>query len=166
MNYFGSIGSVAFFIGVIASTFATVDSCIAALTTSISYDFLAFEKQDPAMKRKIKDRVLLAVNAVIFIIVLAFWKSQGAIIGTIFKIAGYTYGPLLGLYLFGLFTSLQVKERLVPAACVAAALGTVAIDWIFKSVYDFDTGFVNILVNALLTVIFLFLIKMNTDDKF
>jgi Na+/proline symporter len=166
MNYFGSIGSVAFFIGVIASTFATVDSCIAALTTSISYDFLAFERQDPARKRKIKDRVLLAVNAAIFIIVLAFWKSQGAIIGTIFKIAGYTYGPLLGLYLFGLFTSLQVKERLVPAACVAAALVTVAIDWIFKSVYDFDTGFVNILVNALLTVIFLFLIKKNTDGKF
>jgi Na+/proline symporter len=133
LHYFGRIGAIAFFIGVVASTFATVDSCIAALTTAVSFDFLDFENQSPRRKNKIKHVVLLSVNIVIFLIVVAFWNSQGAIISTIFKIAGYTYGPLLGLYLFGLFASLEIREKLVPAACLAAVPGTLAIDHVSKN---------------------------------
>ena len=143
----------------VASTFATVDSCIAALTTALSYDFLKFEHADADRKKKIKNRVLLAVNIVMFLIVMAFWNSQGAIISTIFKIAGYTYGPLLGLYLFGLFSSIQIRERWVPVACVAAAAGTILIDYITRTFYAFDTGFMNILINALLTILFLLMIR-------
>ncbi|MBI5915512.1 MAG: sodium:solute symporter, partial [Bacteroidetes bacterium] len=114
MNHFGYIGTIAFLIGVVASTFASIDSCIAALTTSISYDFFGFEKQSSSEKKKIKNRVLLGVNVLMFLIVMAFWNSQGAIINSIFKIAGYTYGPLLGLYLTGLFTTIDLKEKWVP----------------------------------------------------
>jgi len=79
-NYFGQIGAIAFFIGVVASTFASMDSCIAALTTAFSYDFMDIESQPPALRRKIKNRVLLGVNIIMFMIVMAFWNSQGAII--------------------------------------------------------------------------------------
>lgn len=162
LNYFGKIGAIAFFIGVIASTFASVDSCIAALTTSFSYDFLNFEKQPHKARKKIKNIVLLGVNLTMFLIVILFWNSQGAIINTIFKIAGYTYGPLLGLFLTGLFTNINLKEKWVPLVAVAAALCTYLLNVYFTNTHQFDFGFMNILVNATLTILFLFIIKKKT----
>ncbi|HAL81938.1 MAG TPA: sodium:solute symporter [Mucilaginibacter sp.] len=159
LHYLGKIGAVAFFIGVIASTFASIDACIAALTTAFSYDFMDIESKPHELKKKIKNRVLLGVNVVMFFIVMAFWSSQGAIINTIFKIAGYTYGPILGLYLTGLFSKIRLNEKFVPLACVGAALLTWLLNTVFINVYKFDFGFMNILVNALLTVLFLVLIK-------
>lgn len=159
LHYFGQIGAIAFFIGVIASTFASIDACITALTTAFSYDFMRFEQQPHAVKMKIKKYTLLGVNAVIFLIVMLFWNSHGAIINTIFKIAGYTYGPILGLYLTGLFSGLQVKEKWVPAACVGAALTTWLLNNYFINAFNFDTGFMNILVNAVLTIVFLMIIQ-------
>jgi len=159
LNYFGKIGAVAFLIGVIASTFASIDSCIAALTTAFSYDFMDIENQPQESKKRIKNAVLLGVNVVMFIIVMSFWNSHGAIINTIFKIAGYTYGPLLGLYLTGLFSKIKFKEKWVPVACVSAAIVTWLLNVFFISVFHFDFGFMNIFVNALLTILFLFFIK-------
>ncbi|WP_295672208.1 sodium:solute symporter [uncultured Mucilaginibacter sp.] len=159
LHYFGQVGAIAFFIGVIASTFASIDACIAALTTAFSYDFMDIENQPVEQRKKIKNRVLLGVNVVMFLIVMAFWSSQGAIINTIFKIAGYTYGPILGLYLTGLFSKIQLNEKFVPLACVGAALVTWGLNVFFISEFQFDFGFMNILVNAVLTILFLVLIK-------
>jgi Na+/proline symporter len=159
LHNFGKIGAIAFLIGVVASTFASIDSCIAALTTAFCYDFMNIENQPHEIKKKIKNGVLLGVNVVMFFIVMSFWNSRGAIINTIFKIAGYTYGPLLGLYLTGLFSRIKMKEKLVPAACVSAALLTWLLNQYLIRVFNFDFGFMNIFVNALLTVLFLIIIK-------
>ena len=161
LHYFGKLGAIAFFVGVIASTFATIDSCITALTTAISYDFLDIEKTHADKRNQIKNRVLLGVNLILFIIVLAFWNSQGAIINTIFTIAGYTYGPILGLYLTGLFTSINLKEKWVPVICVLSAVSTWVLNLLSMDFLQFDFGFMNILVNAVLTIVFLFCIKRN-----
>ncbi len=106
---------------------------------------------------------MLGVNIVMFIIVMAFWSSQGAIINTIFKIAGYTYGPILGLYLTGLFSKIKFKEKWVPLACISAAGFTWMLNEYFIRVFQFDFGFMNIGVNALLTILFFFLIKRKTE---
>jgi Na+/proline symporter len=159
LNYFGKIGAVAFLIGVIASTFASIDSCIAALTTAFSYDFMNIENQLHEERIKIKNRVLIGVNIVMFLIVMSFWNSQGAIINTIFKIAGYTYGPILGLYMTGLFSGIKLKEQLVPFACVSAALITWLLNIFFIRLFSFDFGFMNIFVNALLTILSLVIIR-------
>lgn len=159
LNYFGKIGAVAFLIGVIASTFASIDSCIAALTTAFSYDFMNIGNKPPEDIRKIKSRVLIGVNIVMFFIVMAFWNSKGAIINTIFKTAGYTYGPILGLYMTGLFTKIKFRERWVPVACVSSALATWLLNGYFIRTFNFDFGFMNIFVNALLTVTFLLIIR-------
>ncbi len=159
LNYLGQIGAIAFLIGVIASTFASIDSCIAALTTAFSYDFLNIENRPAETIKRIKNRVLLGVNIVMFLIVMAFWSSQGAIINTIFKIAGYTYGPILGLYLTGLFSKIKFKEKWVPVACVAAAFVTYLLNEYFINEFKFDFGFMNIFVNAILTILFLIIIK-------
>jgi len=159
LNYLGQIGAIAFLIGVIASTFASIDSCIAALTTAFSYDFLDIENRPAETIKRIKNRVLLGVNIVMFLIVMAFWSSKGAIINTIFKIAGYTYGPILGLYLTGLFSTIKYKEKWVPVACVASAFVTYLLNEYFISEFKFDFGFMNIFVNAILTILFLIIIK-------
>ena len=67
LNYFGKIGAIAFLIGVIASTFASIDSCIAALTTAFSYDFMDIENQPHEIRKKLKNRVLFGVNIVMFL---------------------------------------------------------------------------------------------------
>jgi Na+/proline symporter len=159
LNYLGKMGAIAFLIGVIASTFASIDSCIAALTTAFSYDFIDIENQPHEDRNKIKNRVLLGVNIVMFLIVMSFWNSKGAIINTIFKIAGYTYGPILGLYLTGLFLKIKFKEKWVPVACIASAFVTWLLNWYFLTIFRFDFGFMNIFVNAILTILFLFIIK-------
>jgi len=159
LHHFGQIGAVAFLIGVIASTFASIDSCIAALTTAFSYDFMNIENQPHELKKKIKNRVLLGVNIVMFTIVMSFWNSQGAIINTIFKIAGYTYGPILGLYMTGLFSKIRFKEKWVPVACISASILTWLLNGYFVRSFNFDFGFMNIFVNALMTIGFLFIIK-------
>jgi Na+/proline symporter len=164
LNYFGKIGAIAFLIGVIASTFASIDSCIAALTTAFSYDFVDIENRPPESRKKLKNRVLLGVNIVMFLIVMSFWNSKGAIINTIFKIAGYTYGPILGLYLTGLFTRLKFMEKWVPFACVSAAFVTWLLNGYFILVFNFDFGFMNIFVNAFLTILFLFIIRKRDQD--
>jgi Na+/proline symporter len=163
LNYFGKVGAVAFLIGVIASTFASIDSCIAALTTAFSYDFMNIENQPHESIKKIKNRVLLGVNIVMFIIVISFWNSQGAIINTIFKIAGYTYGPILGLYMTGLFSKIRFKENWVPLACVSASLLTWFLNGYFIRAFNFDFGFMNIFVNAIMTIAFLLFIR-KTDE--
>ncbi len=159
LNYFGKIGAVAFLIGIVASTFASIDSCIAALTTAFSYDFMNIETKPPDVRKKIKTRVLIGVNIVMFLIVITFWNSKGAIINTIFKTAGYTYGPILGLYMTGLFSKIKFREKWVPVACVSAALLTWIMNGYFIRAFNFDFGFMNIFVNALLTILFLFIIK-------
>lgn len=163
LNYFGKIGAIAFLIGVIASTFASIDSCIAALTTAFSYDFMDIESKPREVKKRIKNRVLLGVNIVMFIIVMIFWNSKGAIINTIFKIAGYTYGPILGLYLTGLFSRIRFRERWVPLACVGAAFITWLLNIYFIRAFNFDFGFMNIFVNALLTILFLSIIRNKNE---
>jgi len=159
LNYFGKIGAIAFLIGIVASTFASIDSCIAALTTAFSYDFMNIENKPSEVKKKIKTRVLIGVNIVMFLIVMSFWNSKGAIINTIFKTAGYTYGPILGLYLTGLFSKIKFREKWVPVACVSAAVLTWLLNGYFIRVFNFDFGFMNIFVNAVLTVLFLIIIK-------
>jgi Na+/proline symporter len=156
---------IAFFIGVVASTFASMDSCIAALTTAFCYDFLDIEKKPLTIRKKLKNLVLLGVNGTMFIIILSFWNSQGAIINTIFKIAGYTYGPILGLYLTGLFSKIRFREKWVPLACLSAAGLTWLLNEYFIRVFTFDFGFMNIGVNALLTILFLYLIKTKDSWK-
>lgn len=165
LHYFGTTGAIAFLVAVVASTFASIDACITALTTAFSYDFLAFETIPIAQKNTIRYRVLLGVNLVMFCIVLAFWNSKGAIIDTIFDIAGYTYGPLLGLFLLGLFSRTTLREKRVPLACIAATLLTYGIHELLRHALRFDVGFLTIFINALLTISFLLLLSRQRYDR-
>lgn len=162
MEHFGWLAGVAFLLGITAASFSSADSALTALTTSFCYDFLKIESQPKSVRKKIKNRALLGFNLVLFLIVMAFASSKGAIISLIFKVAGYTYGPLLGLYMLGMFSKVSLKDKWVPIVCITAALSTYILnDW-FIDRFQFDFGFMNIFVNAVLTIFGLFLIKQKS----
>ena len=170
-GHLDSIAGIFFILGLVASTYASSDSALTALTTSFCIDFLNFEKKDNThdpyssnteqaaqiaataqKQRRQRTWVHLGFSlAFVVIIKILYASNNGAVLGLIFKLAGYTYGPLLGLYVFGLFTSLKLHDRFVPFVCVLAPLLTWAIEWTVKSY--FDIGFLTILVNGLITTI-------------
>jgi Na+/proline symporter len=176
-----TVAGVFFILGLIASTYASSDSALTALTTSFCVDFLQFEKRrehpDPyasesdqaafaeAVDRRLRRQrtwVHLGFAATFVLIILALQAMRNeAVISLIFRIAGYTYGPLLGLYAFGLFTSLRVRDRLVLPVCIAAP----ALTWIIATGTKpwFDVGFLTILINGGLTFLGLWAIAREQE---
>lgn len=159
INYLGILVGASFLLGIIAASFSSVDSALTALTTSFTYDFLDISHRSSEDKKRLKNMVLFGFSIVIFIIVMLFSNSRGDVISLIFKVAGYTYGPLLGLYLFGMFTKIIIKDKWVPLICILAPFLTYLISEYFNYNFNFDFGFINIAVNATLTILGLIIIK-------
>lgn len=166
----GLATGVFFILGLIASTYASSDSALTALTTSFCIDFLGFEKEENApsegyapeeeraahqaalarRQRRMRTWAHLGFSGLFVVIILALGAvSSDAVINVIFKIAGYTYGPLLGLFAFGLGTGLHLRDKLVPYVCLAAPLLTWIIEVSCKQ--WFDVGFLTLLINGLIT---------------
>ncbi|WP_457609719.1 sodium:solute symporter [Lutibacter sp.] len=164
LNYFGVVASISFILGITAASFSSVDSALTALTTSFTHDFLAIQHKTSKEKNNLKNIVLLGFSTLIFLIVMSFSNSKGDIISTIFKVAGYTYGPLLGLYLFGIFTKIKIKDSLVPYICILMPFVTYYLNYFLITKFSFDLGFMNILVNALLTILCLTIIKKRHEE--
>ena len=159
INHLGIIAGISFLLGIIAASFSSIDSALTALTTSFTYDFLDISSKSSKERLKFKNYVMIGFSVIIFIIIMVFSGSRGDVISTIFYIAGYTYGPLLGLFLFGMFTKIQVKDNLIPLVAVLAPILTYFLNVYFKNAFDFDFGFLNIAVNAFLTVLGLLIVK-------
>jgi len=163
LNHFGTLAAISFILGITAASFSSADSALTALTTSFTYDFLDIQHKNSKEKKHLKNLVLLGFSVVIFLIIMLFSESKGDVISTIFKVAGYTYGPLLGLYLFGIFTKIKIKDAAVPYICILMPLLTYYLNYLFITKFSFDLGFMNILVNALLTILSLILVQNKND---
>jgi Na+/proline symporter len=157
LKYLGLVPAMVFMLGLTAATFATTDSALTALTTSFCVDFLGFNKNKDVNSKKmvnIRHYVHIAFSGFLFLTIIIFNSiNNGAVVSAIFKVASYTYGPLLGLYAFGLFLSKrQVNDKLVPFICVISPavcyyLSTNSAK--FMGGYVFDNEL--ILVNGLIT---------------
>ena len=160
-NYLGIFAGLSFILGLTAATFSSADSVLTTLTTSAYIDLLEIDKNEN-MNDKTKTRVrtfihiLFAFALLICILLFKAWNSQ-AIIDTILLVAGYTYGPLLGLFTFGLFTRKKVKDHLVPVVCFIAPVITYLITWLLKD-SAFKIGYELILYNGLISFMLLFII--------
>jgi Na+/proline symporter len=170
LNHLATIPAIVFLLGIIAATFATTDSALTALTTSFCVDFLEMDKKENShQKNAIMKRHLvhLGFSLLIFIVILFFQAiNDSSVVGMIFKVASYTYGPLLGLYAFGLFQKNKVvKDRWVPYLCIASPILTYCISensaLLFNG-YVFDNEL--IVINGLLTYFGLFTISTHTTE--
>lgn len=156
LKYLSPLAGLVFLIGLISAAFPSADGALTSLTTSFSIDFLGLErKKGMSEERKVRIRyyVHLSIAAVFFTCVLIFSiLNDRAVIDKLFTIAGYTYGPLLGLYSFGLFTRRQVRDNITPFIAVASPL---LCYWLSANserlLNGYKFGFELLLLNGLLT---------------
>ncbi|HRI78517.1 MAG TPA: sodium:solute symporter [Cyclobacteriaceae bacterium] len=139
LNEFGLVTGIFFLLGIIASSYASADSALASLTTSFCIDFLDFKNKPEVVKKKQKNYVHLGFSLLFLIIILISKElNQRSLIDTVLDVAGFTYGPLLGLFTFGLFTTRQVRDKLVPLICVISPLISY---WINLNSADWFSGY-------------------------
>jgi Na+/proline symporter len=150
-------------LGLTAATFATTDSALTALTTSFCVDFLNFNKKENLNSKamvRMRHWVHIGFSALMFLTIILFNAiNNDAVVNAIFKVASYTYGPLLGLYSFGLFAShRQVNDKLVPFICLVSPAVCYFLSTSSKNLlggYVFDNEL--IIVNGLITFAGLFI---------
>lgn len=161
-EHFSSFAGIVFVLGIIAAAYSSADSTLTALTTSFCYDFLQIERNYAPEKRvAIRKKVHIAFTGLMFLLILAFyWLNDQSVINSVFIIAGYTYGPLLGLYSFGLFTKFQVKDNWVPYLAVLAPLLTFLISSNSeKLLWGYKFGFEALILNGALMFLGLYLVR-------
>lgn len=156
--------SLFFLLGLIAAAYSSADSALTSLTTSFSIDILEIDKKASEKEQiRIRKKVHIGFSLLLLTTILLFKYTiaNDSVIAKIFQFAGYTYGPLLGLYSFGLFTKLKVKDQLVPYVAILAPVLTYVISYFSKSELGFDFGFFVLVLNGFLTFMGLLLLKKN-----
>ncbi len=162
VRHLGPVAGLVFFIGLISAAFPSADGALTSLTTSISIDFLGLdEKKGISEKAKTRIRYIvhLSIAVVFFIAVLIFGMlDDKAVIDKLFTIAGYTYGPLLGLYSFGLFTKRVVRDKLTPYIAVFSPVACYILSTYSEVLFNgYKFGFELLLLNGLITFTGLFI---------
>lgn len=163
LNHMPPIISIIFIIALISALFPSADGAMTALTSSLCIDIYGLKEKDwdNAKKEKFRKRTHLLV-AVAFLIMVIIFKliNDNSMIGLILKLAGFTYGPLLGLFAFGIFTKYKVKDKLVPFICIAAPVVSFIIDKYQESIFgEFKIGLELLIINGLITFFGLWLIR-------
>jgi len=162
-NEYLGIGVAFFFIlGLIAAAYSSADSALTSLTTSFSIDILEIEKKYDSVKQVVIRKQIHKMFVLVSVLVILGFKyfvEDASIIDKVLKFAGFTYGPLLGLYSFGLFTKWNVKDKLVPIVAITAVLSSIILNLFSESWFGFAFGFEILIVNGILTFVGLMLIR-------
>lgn len=141
-----------FTIGIIAAAFSSADSALTALTTSFCVDILGVEKEEANKAKRTRLMVHLLISALFAIIILIFKAvNSRSVIDAIYMIASYTYGPLLGLFVFGLFTKKQPRDKYVPYICILSPLICFATDYLVKQHTGYAFGYEMLMLNGTIT---------------
>ena len=159
-NYFPVIVGVLFIIGFIAAAYSAAGGALTALTTSFTVDILNKEKADNLTKIRTWVHIGMAILMAVCIYVIHLLNDD-SVIQTVYKVASYTYGPLLGMFCFGIFTKKQVRDRWIPIAVIAAPVITWIIDVNSKVWFNgYEFSHERLILNAALTALgMLLLIK-------
>ncbi len=165
IKYFGTMAGVVFLLGITATTYSSADSALTALTTAFCIDILNFA---PASSDRKKTRLAVHIGfsiAMFLVIVLFRIINNESVITMVFTAAGYTYGPLLGLFAFGILTHRSVRDRYVPYICIASPILTYIINANSVAWFGgYKFGFELLLVNGLLTFAGLWLLSLNKTN--
>ncbi|MDT0645291.1 sodium:solute symporter [Zunongwangia sp. F260] len=154
--------AILFILGLIAAAYSSADSALTALTTSFSIDILDIEKKYSEEKQVNIRKLIHVLISVLLILVMLIFKyaiADKSVINKLFEFAGYTYGPLLGLYTYGLFTKWNVKDKLVPVVAILSPILSYIISINSLVWFGFEFGFFILILNGLLTFLGLILVR-------
>lgn len=144
-----------FIIGIIAAAYSTADSALTSLTTSFCIDIIEIDKQEPEKQVKTRKKVHVLFCFILLVVILLFDAlNNESVIKSLFTVAGYTYGPLLGMFSFGLFTKHKVKDKFVPFVAIASPV----ICYILSLYIPF--GFELLILNGFITFLGLLLLRV------
>ena len=158
--------AMVFILGIIAAAYSSADSALTSLTTSYCVDFLDIENREKSKQKTIRKKVHVIVSIILVIVVILFDKVlERSVINGLFTIASYTYGPLLGLFFFGIFTKHKVKEQYVLLVCIVSVI----VSYLLKEnsaewFNGYKFGFELLGLNGLITFFGLWIIKKNKSN--
>jgi Na+/proline symporter len=163
-GFLAPVVGIFFIVGLVAAAYSSADSALTALTTSFTVDILDGEKLEEERLSRLRKRVHVGISLLLLVVILLFrLVNNQNVISAIFTAAGYTYGPLLGFYSFGLFTRMKVKDRWVPLVAVISPAASWVISHFSKSWFNgYEFGFELLILNGLLTFTGLLLIRRST----
>ena len=145
---------ILFIVGIIAAAYSSADSALTSLTTSFCVDILEFDKQEPSQQVKTRKYIHLLMSIILLCVILFFnMINDQSVIKSLFTVAGYTYGPLLGMYAFGLFTKIKVNDKWVPLVAILSPV------FCFIIQLYFSFGFELLILNGLITFVGLLIIS-------
>jgi SSS family transporter len=167
INQMSLMIGIFFLLGITAANYASADSALTSLTTAFCIDFLNFSKRKDQGKRKILKITHLGFSLLLLIVILVFKAvNNQSVVMAVFKVAGLTYGPLLGLFSFGMLTRYRIKDRLVPIVVVAAPMITWLLNHFSIQMFNgYQIGFELVIINGALTFIGLFMIRTQEEIK-
>jgi solute:Na+ symporter, SSS family len=170
LKFLSPMAGIIFLIGLISAAFPSADGAMTSLTTSVSIDFLGLDRRKDLSEKsstRIRYTVHLSIALLFFVSILIFSKlNNRAVIDKLFTIAGYTYGPLLGLYSFGLFTKRKVKDSLTPVIAVVSPLICFFLSRYSVQLFNgYKFGFELLLLNGLLTFAGLFMFSRRSSEN-
>ena len=165
LNHLGLAVGITFLLGITAATYASADSALTALTTSFCIDFMNVENRPEAQRSRIKQFVHIGFSLLFYVVIIVFRQlNSKEVITAVFDIAGYTYGPLLGLYAFGIFGKRPVLDRAVPFICLAAPVLTYIVNENSAAWFGgYKFGFERLLLNGLFTLLGLWAVSRPMD---
>ncbi len=168
ITHIGGILGIFFLIGIIAAAFSSADSALTALTTAFSIDFLHLNiEEDNPKNRKIRRIVHLSFSFILIVVILLFRSfNNSTVITALFRVAGYTYGPLLGLFTFGLISHRKVKDKYIPIVAVLSPILTYFIGkYSAQLFWGYRFGFELLLVNGLLMFLGIWILSYNNEQS-
>lgn len=152
MNHLGKTVMILFVIGIIAAAFSSADSALTALTTSFSVDILEVQNKDNEKGKQVRMIIHICISIVFALIIILFKAlNNKSVIDAIYIIASYTYGPLLGMYAYGLFTKRKVFDKIVPFIAILSPFLCALLDYISSNYWDYSFGYELLMLNGLLT---------------
>ena len=165
-GYLGLAVGIFFVLGLIASAYSSADSALTALTTSFCVDILDIKKREALRQENIRKWVHVGMSLTLVVVIVAFRLiNDESVIKSLFTVAGYTYGPLLGLYTFGLFIRRNLKDRWVPFVALAAPLASYVLSVNSEIWFNgFQFGFFILVVNGALTLLGLLMISKPSEN--
>lgn len=159
LNHFGMLAGILFLLGIVSAAYSSADSALTALTTAFCIDFLNLDPKNPESKAT-RFKVHIAFSVLMFFVIVLFRIiNDQSVVTAVFRVAGYTYGPLLGLFAFGILTKRQVKDRWVPVLGILSPVLTYIINENSVAWFNgYKFGFELLLLNGLIMFIGLFLL--------
>lgn len=149
-----------FLLGLIAAAYSSADSALTALTTSFCVDFLAIENKEESKQISLRKQSHILFSVILFLVILIFKLiNNESVISALFKMAGYTYGPLLGMYAFGLFTKWKIKDHLIIPVVLLAPIISYILQLKSPVWWGFNFGFELLIVNGALCFLGMLLIR-------